>query len=293
MTRALGAARLGQSRYERAMSMLALLPALALAVPDAGTLPSRVVITAEHSTFDNKARKGTYDGHVKVVRDTTTLTCDFMDVLFDEHHEVATIVARGHVVAVDRDREAHGDEATYDNPTGVLVVRGHPWGKQGPREVEGELVTFVTGTDTLVVDKAHTRAHDEKVGKTVVIDSDTLTMEGQKNTAVWKGHVKAVRGPTTLLAPELDATWNEAGEITRLIARGGVEALEPTRQAKGKTADYDVVKGVLVVTGNPEAVQGNNRMRGSKVTFFPNSEFVEVENVTSTITLQKKQKKAP
>jgi lipopolysaccharide transport protein LptA len=274
--------------YARRMSLLVLLSMVVWAAPDAGTWPSRVVITADHGALDNKAGRGSYVGHAKAVRGSTTLTSDFIDVLLDEHREISTVVARGHVVAVDGDREAHGDEATYDNATGVLVVRGSPWGKQGNREVEGELVTFTTGTDTLVVQKAHTRARDEKVGKTVVIDSDTLTMEQKKNTAVWKGHVKAVRGPTTLLAPELDATWNDAGEITRLVARGGVEAIEPTRQAKGKTADFDVVKGVLVVTGNPSAVQGNNRMRGTKVTFFPNTEFVEVENVTSEITLQKK-----
>jgi lipopolysaccharide export system protein LptA len=270
-----------------------LLTCLLAATPDAGLLARRVDLTADHLSLDSKARRGTYTGHAKAVRDHTTLTCDALEVAFDAQQQVSTITARGNVVAVDGDREAHGDEATFDNATGVLVVHGHPWGKQGTREVEGETVTFTSDTDTLVIDQAHTRTKDVKptgaasTEQRVIIDADQLVLEQKKATAVWKGHVKAVRGPTTLFAPELDATWNDAGEITRMVARGGVEAIEPTRQARGRTADFDVVRGVLVVTGNPEATQGKNRMRGSKVTFFPNSEFVEVENVTSVIAVDK------
>ncbi len=272
-----------------------LLICLLAATPDAGLLARRVDLSADHLSLDSKARVGTYTGHARAVRDHTTLTCDSLEVAFDAQQQVSTITARGNVVAIDGDREAHGDEATFDNATGVLVVHGHPWGKQGPREVEGETVTFTTDTDTLVVDQAHTRTKDVKpTGKAeqrVVIDADQLVLEQKKATAVWKGHVKAVRGPTTILAPELDATWNEAGDITRMVARGGVEAIEPTRQARGRTADFDVVRGVLVVTGNPEATQGKNHMKGSKVTFFPNSEYAEVDNVTSIIAVDKDKKK--
>lgn len=271
-----------------------LLHCLLAATPDAGLLARHVDLSADHLSLDSKAKLGTYTGHAKAVRDHTTLTCDSLEVAFDAQQQVSTITARGNVVAVDGDREAHGDEATFDNATGVLVVHGNPWGKQGAREVEGETVTFTSDTDSLVVDKAHTRTQDVKPkaeqgasDQKVIIDADQLTLVQKKATAVWKGHVKAVRGPTTIYAPELDATWNEAGEITRMVARGGVEAIEPTRQARGRTADFDVPRGVLVVTGNPEATQGRNHMKGSRVTFFPNSENVEVEDVKSEIAVDK------
>ena len=120
----------------------------------------------------------------------------------------------------------------------------------------GETVTFTTGTDTLLVGRPHTVSKQERAGGggTLVIDADSLTLVQSKAFATWKGHVRALRGPTLITAPELDATWNEEGVITRMLGRGGVDAVEPTRRARGERADYDVEKGILVVTGKPEDV---------------------------------------
>jgi lipopolysaccharide transport protein LptA len=259
--------------------------------PDAGAPLHNAVISAELGTFEHKRHRGTYTGHVKVLRDTLTLTCDSLEAFFDDDDKVVRTLATGHVVAIDGEREAHSDTADYDNVTGVLVAHGKPWARQGKREVEGEEITFVTGSDTLLVKKARTRAPDEKApkaGQFITIDADTLVLEQQKAVAVWKGHVKAIRGPTVLTAPELEATWNEAGEITHLTGRGGVDAVEPTRRAHGQHAEFDVEKGILVVTGKPEAQQGNNHLEGRKVTFFPNTDFVSVEDATSVFQVEKK-----
>lgn len=270
------------------VGMLVSLVLVLLAAPDAGVLlASPVTISAPHGWSDLKTHHGAYEGGVRAVRGTMTLTCDRLEVDTDAAGEVRTLTALGNVVAVDGDREAHGDRAQFDNRTGVLVATGHPWGKQGNRMVEGKVVTFTTGLDKLLVTQARTRVVEQKTGA-VVIDSDTLELEQDRATASWKGHVKAVRGPTTLTAPELDATWDDAGTLTRLVARGGVDVVEPKRWARGQRADYDLVKGVLVVTGRPEAHQENSHMRGSKVTFFPDSEFIEVENATTIIDVKRK-----
>jgi lipopolysaccharide transport protein LptA len=256
---------------------------------DAGVLLSRPVeISAPRVRADNKAHRATYEGGVTAVRDAMTLTCDRLEVAY-EGEGVTLLTALGHVVAIEGDREAHGDQAVYDNRTGVLVATGNPWGRQGKREVAGDVITFTTGIDRLVIDKARTRSVEAKTGA-VVIDADTLVLEQQQATAVWKGHVKAVRGPTTLTAPELEATWDEAGTITRMVATGGVDAVEPKRRARGQRADYDARKGVLVVTGHPEAHTDNVHQRGTKVTFFPDSDFIEVENATTIINVKKGKK---
>lgn len=257
-----------------------------LAAPDAGTLLARTVtIEAKRSEVDFRRRHGVYERDVVVVRDSTTLRCDRLEVSYDAGGQVERVLASGNVVAVDGDRQAWGETADYDNRTGVLVVRGQPRGRQGTREITGETVTFATGTDTLLVTRPHTVTSGEPAGggTPAVIDADTLTMVQSRATATWRGHVRVVRGPTVLTAPELDATWNAEGAITRLVAKGGVEAVEPTRRARGQRADFDVVKGVLVVTGRPEAHQGRNHMRGTRVTFFPESERVSVENAVTVI----------
>ncbi len=267
---------------------LAVAVSLLLAASDGGVLLSRpVAVSADKLEVFKKESRALYSGHAKAVRDTLTLTCEEIEVFFTPAGEVDRILARRNVVAVDGDRQAWGDDAEFINQTGVLTVRGHPRGKQGPREVDGELVTFTTGIDKLVVTKARTRVQEPK-DQRVAIDADLLTLTGPKNEAVWTGHVRAVKKKTTLLAPEVTALYDDAGEVNRVKARGGVEVTEDDRWAFGQFADYDVPAGKLVVTGKPKARDGKTRMRGTKVTFFSGSEFLEVENATTIIEVDKK-----
>jgi lipopolysaccharide transport protein LptA len=266
---------------------------LAAASPDAGILLARpLAISADHFEILNKQHNAVYQGHAKVIRDSTTMTCDELTIEYVGDKDVSRILARGNVEAVDGDRWAAGDTADFDNHTGVLVVRGNPRARQGHREVEGEEVTFTTGIDRLFVTKAHTRMEDDKTpgaNKKVAIDADTLTLDEQKNLATWRGHVRARRGDTLLLGPELVATYDEQGVVTRVEGHQGVEAFEGDRWARGKHAVYDVASGVLVCTGNPEARQGKgNKMSGSKVTFRSGSDLLEVENAKSIIQVDKK-----
>lgn len=271
--------------------MTSLLLGLLLAAPDGGVLTSRpVAVSADKLEVFKKESRALYSGHSKAVRDTMTMTCDRIEVFFTPASDVQRIVARGNVYAIDGDREAWGDEAEFINETGVLTVHGNPRGKQGAREVEGEVVTFTTGIDRLVVTRAHTRVKEPK-DQRVSIDADLLVLEGPINEAKWTGHVHAVKAKTTMLCPELTAHYDAAGEIDRVLGRGGVEVTEGDRWARGQNADYDVPKGQLVVTGKPTARQGKSRMKGSKVTFFTGTEFLEVENATTIIEGDRKKVK--
>ncbi len=267
--------------------MIALLVSLLLTAPDAGLPAGHLQVNGDKLDFRNKESRALYSGHAIAKRDAMTLTCDELEAFLDTRGEILRIEARGNVYAIDGDRQAWGDRAEYINQTGVLTVTGKPRGKQGPREVEGEVVTLVTGIDRLVVTRARTRVKEPK-DQRLAIDADLLTLEGVKNEAKWTGHVKAVKGKTTLLSPELTATYDEQGEINRVLARGGVEVTEGDRWARGQNGDYDVPKGTLVVTGKPQARQGKTRMKGTKVTFFSGSEFLEVENAVTVIEVEKK-----
>ncbi len=268
--------------------VLALFASLALTATDGGVLLTRPVqVSADKLSVFKKDSRALYSGHAKAVRDTMTLTCDELEVFFDSKSEVDHLVARGNVVAIDGEREARGDQATYDNTTGLLTVTGNPRGKQGPREIDGEVVTFTTGTEYLVVTKAKTRVQEPK-DKRLAIDAEKLELFGKGQEAKWTGKVRAVKGKTVLIAPELTAFYDDKGEVTRVKARGGVEVTEGDRWARGQQGDFDVAKGVLVVTGNPQARQNKTRLRGTKVTFVQGSDVIEVENATTLIEGEKK-----
>lgn len=267
--------------------MISLFLSLLLTTSDAGVFARPVQVSADRLEIFKKDSRALYSGHAKAVRDTLTMTCDTIEVRFSARNEVEQIIASGHVEAIDGDRQAWGDRAVFENATGVLTVTGNPHGKQGAREVEGEVVTFVTGSEQVTVTKARTRVQEPK-DQRVTIDADELVMRSRDSEAVWTGHVRAVKASTLLLAPKLTATWGADGEITRIKAKGGVEVTDADRWARGREADYDVPRGVLVVTGNPQARQNGTRLRGTKVTFFTASEFLEVENATTIIEGGKK-----
>lgn len=276
------------------MISTAVITLLLTASPDGGVLFSRPAeIRADHFEIINKSQQGEYTGHVKVLRDALTLTCDRLIVEYDSNHEMTMLRARGNVEATERDRWARGEEADYEHKTGLLLVRGSPEARSGKREVRGELVTFIDGSQRVLVTKAKTRVENQVDGGAIdriAIDSDTMVLDDQQSTARWSGHVKAKRADTTLLAPLMIATYDGQGTITKIEARGGVEATQGNKWARGQRADYDAQRGILVVTGNPEARQDRNRMRGSKFIFYQGADLLEGENVTSIIEVDKKKK---
>jgi len=119
----------------------------------------------------------------------------------------------------------------------------------------------------------------------VFVDCDKGRMEGSTQRFVCTGHVKMVRNTTTLTCDRSIGHYlgKDATEITRLECFGNVQAVDGERWARGDHADYDTVKEVLVLTGNPEARQGTNTMKGDRVVFYVDTDLIEVEKVKGVL----------
>ena len=131
----------------------------------------------------------------------------------------------------------------------------------------------------------------------VFVDCDRGRMEGTSQRFVCTGHVKMVRNTTTLTCNRSIGHYlgKDATQITRLECFGNVEAVDGERWARGDYADYDTVKEILILTGNPEARQGSNTMRGDRVVFYVDTDLIEVERVKGVLESKGKepgQKKA-
>lgn len=248
----------------------------------AALLSRPVEISADKLEVFDREHKAVYRGRARAVRDTTTLTCSTLTVFYSDAREVVRIEADGDVEALDGDRHAWGQHADFDNATGVLRVTGSPRAQSGERRVSGEEITFTTGSDRLEVVKPKT------TDQQIVIDADRLVLDADRRVATWEGHVKAKKATTTLVAPALLARYDDKGTITRVEARGGVEVRDKDRWARGARADYDAAAGRLVVTGSPEARQGNNHITGRSVTFVSGSDTLEVEDAKSVIDVKEK-----
>jgi lipopolysaccharide export system protein LptA len=115
------------------------------------------------------------------------------------------------------------------------------------------------------------------------IVSDKLQLRGLEKRAVWTGHVKAKRGSTDIWCNELVAYFREDQTISRLECTGAVEVFDKDKYAKGDRADFDHVKGILQITGSPEAREGTMRLWGTKVTLDVNKDKMYVENPRSVM----------
>ncbi len=108
------------------------------------------------------------------------------------------------------------------------------------------------------------------------IESDTLTVKPGKNMAVFKGKVKAEQGDVTLKSDNMTVFYsNDNGtkndnkdmsgkQLSKIETAGNVILTVPGKSAKSDQGKYDVEKEYIVLTGNVELTQDNNKLRGEK-----------------------------
>lgn len=117
----------------------------------------------------------------------------------------------------------------------------------------------------------------------ISIKADRLEIQGRGNQAVWVGHVRAKRGDTNLSCDRLVAHYTSDQQISKIECVGSVEIVDGDRSAKGERAEFDNLRGILTITGNPEAKQGVNHMKGTRVTFYMERDLIEVQGAEAII----------
>jgi lipopolysaccharide export system protein LptA len=120
----------------------------------------------------------------------------------------------------------------------------------------------------------------QRLKNPVDIKAQLFELLGNRNQASYKGNVLVRHRTLVLRCDELTSFYAQgnAQQVQRVECVGNVEAVDGDRSAKGERADFDVASGTLVVTGSPEARQGPNYMRGTKVTLTVGNRRIRVEN---------------
>ncbi len=273
-----------------AQLLLALL-GIASSTPTGAGAPPVVEIQAPEARWLAREGRTEYSGGVTVRRAGTTLTCDTLTAWLAQGQKgpgAQRVQCDGHVQAVDGERTASGERATFDNGTGVLELTGNPEARQGPHQLRGTVVRFHTGTDRLEVEQAETllvaapRAKgSQKPGAPVRVTAPLLKVSNREGRAVYSGGVTALRGGTQMRCRRATVhyTPGEAdGAVKRVECVGDVEARDGDRWARGERATFEAASGTLVLTGEPELHQGPvNVTRGQRVLFHLDTDTVEVE----------------
>lgn len=100
----------------------------------------------------------------------------------------------------------------------------------------------------------------------VEISADGLTVDQGNRSAVFAGNVVIGQGELRIAAARVEVIYSdETGDIARLDASGGVTFATATEAAEAASAVYDLVSGVLTLTGDVLLTQGASALSADRM----------------------------
>ncbi|HWE47727.1 MAG TPA: LptA/OstA family protein [Caulobacteraceae bacterium] len=145
------------------------------------------------------------------------------------------------------------------------------------------LIIGLAGAAALVMG-AVAEAQISPTGGPIDISADHVTADNNAHSATYEGHVEALQGGNRMRSDTLNvffkqhagtpasSTKNDGpasswGGIDHLEAIGNVYFVTPTQVIRGDRADYTQATDTLVVTGQVVVTQGEDVMRGTRLTY--------------------------
>lgn len=101
----------------------------------------------------------------------------------------------------------------------------------------------------------------------VEVSADGLDVNQSNGTATFTGNVVIGQGQMRLSAQRVLVVYQkDSQKIERLEARGGVTLVSGQEAAEAASADYNIDRGVIVMTGNVLLTQGPSALSADKMT---------------------------
>ncbi len=120
-------------------------------------------------------------------------------------------------------------------------------------------------------------------GGDIEITSDSMDMDFSKHISTFTGNVVVTDPRMTLKADRMVVQFDVQEKPQHIEAAGNVVIDQPVadRHAKAGKAEYDVVKGVVVLTEKPSVTAGGNTMSGAaRITYYRDEERVTADGGT-------------
>jgi len=132
-------------------------------------------------------------------------------------------------------------------------------------------------------------AEDQKarIKGPIHITSESLTADNKAHTALFEKNVIAKTTDLTIHSDKMLVYYEEdGGTVTKIEATGNVKVLRESRIMTSKSAVYYADEEKVIFTGEPRAMDGENVVSGTKITYFMNNDRFQVEN--SRVVLKSK-----
>ena len=116
----------------------------------------------------------------------------------------------------------------------------------------------------------------------IEITADALEVREAESRAIFTGDVVAGQGTLRLTADVVSVWYRRGGnggggQIDRLRAEGDVFLSSGSETATGDWADYAVIEGIVTMGGGVTLAQGDNAIRGERLTIDLNSGVGRIE----------------
>lgn len=104
----------------------------------------------------------------------------------------------------------------------------------------------------------------------IEIEADELEVQDREKTAVFRGNVRLVQGPTTLRASSITVYYDGRAtganqQISKVEARGPIRVTSEDQTARGDRATFQMASQILTLTGNVILTKGGNELRGQRL----------------------------
>lgn len=121
----------------------------------------------------------------------------------------------------------------------------------------------------------------------VEVAADSLSVDQDSGTAVFTGSVVIGQGNLRLSAGTVRVVYTEkTGNIAQLIASDGVTFVTTTEAAEAQDADYNLITGILTLTGDVLLTQGASALSSDEMTINVNSGSAQMSGRVRTIFQQ-------
>jgi len=124
--------------------------------------------------------------------------------------------------------------------------------------------------------------------KPIKITSDRLEADNNAKKIYFRGSVHAVQDDIDITCNVMSVTYGErkqgsgGGEdIEHIVAEGNVVITQLNRKITGDKAEFFQATRTIVITGNPVAREGQNTIRGGKITFYVDENKSVIEGAQS------------
>lgn len=109
------------------------------------------------------------------------------------------------------------------------------------------------------------------------ITSDRMEANNKNQTVIFMGNVVAKREDMVIFSNQISTLYTKGGEIIKITAQGSVKINQDDRIATCEEAVFLQPSQKIILTGNPKVWQGNNIVKGEKITILLDEDKIEIQ----------------